>query len=259
MGGYSPLGYDAKDRSFITNKDESEIVKDLYEKFTDLKSITKLLGYAKTNCNKIKSGKDFSKNTLRQLLENPINKGYVSHKCTHYKGLHEGIIDDELFDKVQSTFRILSQKNASRRSLVFLKNIIRCGVCDCSMTPTYCKNHNRKYRYYTCSNHVRKKSCSSENKNLPAGMIEESVTKEVRKILQNPTITALTIHKLAENNVGIDDAHESLKSIDKLWDTLHFQEQQRITKLLIKNVVVENMGFKILLNPDGVDQLLQEI
>ena len=93
------------------------------------------------------------------------------------------------------------------------------------MTPTHCNRHHRKYRYYRCSNYLRKKSCTSDNKTLPAGDVEEFVVEIVRKLLKNPAIAALTVHNLAEAGIPPEKSQEILKNIDKLWETLHSQEQ----------------------------------
>jgi hypothetical protein len=86
-----------------------------------------------------------------------------------------------------------------------------------------------------------------------------SVTKAVRKLLTNPAITALTVHKLAEDGIALETAQQALKNIDKVWETLHFQEQRKIVKLLIEMVAVDNSGIKILLNHEGSHKLIKEI
>ena len=146
-----------------------------------------------------------------------------------------------------------------KQNPAILKDIIKCGICECAMTPTHGNKNGRKYRYYACSNHLRMKSCISANKTLPAGEVEEFVSKSVRKILKNPAITSRTIHELEAADITLDNAQESLRNIDKLWGDLHFNEQQKIIKLLIKSVVVHNDGIKILLNPEGAQQLIQEV
>lgn len=259
MGGIVPLGYDAQNRELIINEQEAESIKYIFQKFSELKSITELLIDLKGKNITTKSGKSFSKKTLRQILENPIYKGYITHKGETYKGLHKAIIDQHSFGKVQNIFSKLPAIKEYKQNSTLLKDIIRCGVCDCTMTPTHCNKHKRKYRYYTCSNHLRKKSCISLNKTLPAGDVEEFIIKTVRKLLTTPAITVLTVHKLAAAGIPIDTAQQALKDIYKLWDTLHFNEQQKIIKLLIKNVVVDNNGIKILLHPEGPNKLLKEI
>jgi hypothetical protein len=259
LGGYTPFGYDCVDKGLKINESEAKTVRYIFNKFIELRSITETLNDLKQARIGTRAGNSYSKKTLRQFLENPIYKGFVSYKGTQYKGLHEAIIPAKVFEKVQQIFDKCPRESASRRSLVLLKDIIRCGCCDCVMTPTHCHKRNRKYRYYTCSNHIRKKSCASENKNIPAGEVEEFVTKAVRKLLTNPAITAFMVHRLATDGIALDAAQQALKDINKVWETLHFQEQRKITKLLIDTVAVDNSGIKILLNHEGAHELIKEV
>jgi hypothetical protein len=64
---------------------------------------------------------------------------------------------------------------------------------------------------------------------------------------------------LAADGIALEAAQQALKNIDKLWETLHFQEQRKITKLLIDAVAVDNSGIKILLNHEGIHGLIKEI
>jgi predicted metalloprotease len=111
----------------------------------------------------------------------------VRHKGTEYQGLHKAIIPTEMFEKAQEIFMKSSEEKPYSKSEVLLKDVVRCGCCDCAMTPTYCYKNNKKYRYYACSNHLRKKNCASENKNVPAGEVEKFVTKSVRQLLKRYT------------------------------------------------------------------------
>jgi hypothetical protein len=115
-----------------------------------------------------------------------------------------------------------------------------------------------KYRYYTCSNHIRKKSCLSANKNMPAGEVEEAVSNIIKKILKDPAITALIVHKLDAAGISLDTAQNVLKHTSNIWKTTHFQERHRILQLLVKSAVVDNKGVRVLLNQDGLNELILE-
>jgi hypothetical protein len=64
---------------------------------------------------------------------------------------------------------------------------------------------------------------------------------------------------LAADGIALEAAQQALKNIDKVWETLHFQEQNRIIKLPIQNIVVDNNGIKILLNSEGAHELIKEV
>jgi DNA invertase Pin-like site-specific DNA recombinase len=255
LGGYTPFGYDCVDKSLKINNVEAEIISYIFEKFLELKSITATLQDLKRAGIGTRSGNGYSKKTLRQLLENPIYKGYVSHKGTHYKGLHKGIIDESFFDEVQNIFsKNFDSEKTYEDSNALLKNIIKCGVCGCVMTPTHCYKNNNKYRYYTCSNHLRKKECTSENKNVPAGEVEEYVSKSICKILEDPIIVSQTLNKLDGT-----DLNESLKDMKGLWENLHFNERKKIVNMLITNVIVDNNGLNIYLNKECIGSFVNEL
>jgi DNA invertase Pin-like site-specific DNA recombinase len=259
MGGYTPLGYDIVDKSLKINESEAETIRYIFNKFLEIKSITQTLVDIKIQNIKTKTGKDFCKNNIRDILQNPIYKGYVQHKDIEYKGLHEAIISPDVFESVQEIFDKQPERTKLQDSRALLKDIIRCGCCDCCMTPTYCNKGNKKYRYYACSNHIRKKSCISANKNVPAGEVEKAVSNIVRKLLKDQAMTALIVHKLDAAGIALDVAQDVLKHTSNIWETLHFQERQRVLKLIVKNAVVDNSGVRVLLNQDGLSDLILEL
>ncbi|MDR2646006.1 MAG: zinc ribbon domain-containing protein [Holosporaceae bacterium] len=55
----------------------------------------------------------------------------------------------------------------------------KCARCNVTMTPTYAYNHGLRYRYYSCSNHIRCKSCMSVFKTIPAEDVGQKVIDEV--------------------------------------------------------------------------------
>ena len=70
-----------------------------------------------------KNGRNFSKKTLRQILTNPIYKGYVSHKGTEYKGLHEAIIDETRFKEVQDIWKEIPEERKQKTASNALLNL----------------------------------------------------------------------------------------------------------------------------------------
>ena len=79
----------------------------------------------------------------------------------------------------------------------FLKGILKCAQCNVAMTPTYAYKHGLRYRYYTCSNHIRCKSCASAFKTIPAEDVEQKVIDEVLGILRSQEII-MNVEKITE-------------------------------------------------------------
>ena len=152
-----------------------------------------------------KTGKDiggarFTKANLRRTLVNPVYKGFVAHKDAVY----EGILEPAFFDEVQRVFEkcphIRGRESASKDQAL-LKNLIRCQVCDVSMTPTYTKKKDKRYRYYACSNHLRGKSCTSHHKTIASNEVDEFIAKHVRTFLKTPQVSEATWLALEKKGV----------------------------------------------------------
>ncbi len=112
MGSIVPLGYRSENKKLLINKQEAKTVRFLFERYLELGSVKQLSDEAKTNGltgrtnkqknNRVRKTNPFGRGNLYHLLSNPIYIGKIRHQDNTYDGLHEGIIDQELWDAVQS-------------------------------------------------------------------------------------------------------------------------------------------------------------
>lgn len=85
LGGTTALGFDSESMKFLDvdmnertmsklkpNSDELKLVKLIYEKYLELRSMSKLETFLLQNNYKTKKGKDFRKNSLKVILTNPM-------------------------------------------------------------------------------------------------------------------------------------------------------------------------------------------
>ncbi|MDR3030844.1 MAG: recombinase family protein, partial [Holosporales bacterium] len=115
MEGYPLLGYDCKDRKLVVNEEEAKVVRFIYEQFQLLESCTMVSdalnrsGYRTKlrkhvngqNC----GGKLYASKDVRRILQNPYYKGCVTHKDNVYQGKHQAIIEESVWDHVQTLFK----------------------------------------------------------------------------------------------------------------------------------------------------------
>ncbi len=137
---------------------------------------------------------------------------------------------------------------------------MKCESCNVLMLPTYCVKNGSRYRYYTCQNHKKFKSCNADFKNVPAGQVEEQVVNEILKILKSPEIL-VHIDKLAEENKEITQKEllVALKNLNEVWSYLYPAEQSKIVKLLVDSVSIKNDDLKMNMNLGGLNQMLIEL
>ena len=177
MGGVVPLGYDKIDAGLVINKAEAETVRTLFQAYVDLGSVRKLKDYADTAglrtkqhefaSGRVTGGKPFRTGHLYQLLSNPLYHGKIKHHDQVYDGLHEAIISEALWSRVQETLannRVArtTRKNAANPSPLAGKVFDEDGR---SFYAHHSRKGQRRYRYYVSGD---------DQLRLPASELEQS-------------------------------------------------------------------------------------
>jgi len=123
-GGGTPFGYDY-DREkgiLVPNKDAETVRKiyDLYLQGMSLQNIADLLGlkYEKL---------------AAQILSRKTNIGLIEYNGVEYKGLHEPIVSEEIFEKAMAQKALRSEKRLVSTTSHLLSGLVYCGVCGAKM------------------------------------------------------------------------------------------------------------------------------
>ncbi len=152
----TPYGY-VFDRShgkgyMVIKDDEANVIKEIFRLFDEGYRGKELIDRIK------KSGFNLYKQRLSKILKNPVYKGKIKVKKwfndEEIDGLHEAIVNEELFDRVQFKLGIYDnfQKPKSRIHKDFpLRGTIYCPLCGMKLTGAFSTGRNQKYPYYRCS------------------------------------------------------------------------------------------------------------
>lgn len=100
--GLAPIGYKWINADIVTDMDAADIVKDIFKAYVNLNSLQKVADYCTAKGYKTSRGNNYSKATLKKMLNNDFYIGIVTHNGNKTEGVHTPIIDRGLFDKVQS-------------------------------------------------------------------------------------------------------------------------------------------------------------
>jgi site-specific DNA recombinase len=274
MGGVPPLGYDVKDRRLVINEGEAAIVRQIFEGFTETRSITSVVKKTHAEDFRTKSyisqkgnarqGKLMDKGFIYKLINNPIYIGKIVHKDQAYPGLHQAIIDEGLWHKAHEIMKInpRTRANENRRKYgAALRGIIKCGGCNSGMMPTSTRRRGKLYRYYTPNAHMKKSCGNCPVGNVSAGDIENVVLTQLQNLLQTPEIVAQVwiAAKAANPDFTEAEARQRLNNILQFWDELFPAEQNQLMKQLVQEVVVKSDGIEIALNKDGLSDFAKSI
>ena len=93
-----------------------------------------------TKSGKVMGGNKFKNTNIQLILQYVLYTGKVRYNCELYPGLHEAIIPEETFEKVQqiiSNNRVERRNPTNTRNTGLLNNILRCKACNSIMFHTY--------------------------------------------------------------------------------------------------------------------------
>jgi site-specific DNA recombinase len=127
------------------------------------------------------------------LLSNPIYIGEIRHKGVHHPGLHEPIVDRELWEKTQRLLRSQAVRGASRATKSVASPLMgrlfdERGV---GLTPSHAVKGERRYRYYVSRSLIKGTADSARRGwRLPAPEIERTVAASACRILSDRTAIA---------------------------------------------------------------------
>lgn len=273
MGGYPPLGYDVKDRKLVINEAEAKTIHEIYERFLVLKSVTHLAAELRdqglrtkaivTREGNIRDGVPISKGYLYRILTNPVYIGQVRYKDQTYKGEHPGIIDQDLWARVQASFgpSPRTRANTARcQTPALLKGLACCGGCSSALTPTSTRKKGKLYSYYAGHKYLGRECPSCPIARVPAAELDHIIIKQIAPALTAPEMVAQTAKEIQKHNPGIteDTVRQELAKFEQLWPELFPAEQRRVLELLIDAITVNADHVDIAFKPNSLTRLLNE-
>lgn len=142
----------------------------------------------------VRGGQPLSCGALYYVLRNRLYRGDIVHREQRHAGAHEAIIDEELFDAVQST---LAQNSRSHRAL--RPRSTRClfvgkihDVDGEAMTTSFGYGRGgRLYRYYVSGSLDPSRRKSKVGRRIPAGAIETLVLNSMARLVESSQAEAL--------------------------------------------------------------------
>jgi DNA invertase Pin-like site-specific DNA recombinase len=202
MGGSLPLGYDrpkAGTHKLLVNDEEAATVRHIFARYRELGSVhalqreltsqgfvSKLHTYSN---GKTSGGLPFSRGALFHLLRNRTYLGKIVHKDTVHEGEHDGIVDPELFERVQAKLNANSRRYRTAAETRVTKAALTGKLFDQTgevMSPSFSRGRSGKvYRYYVSASLQQGGSQRDDGvlQRLPAPDIEMLATKTAARWL----------------------------------------------------------------------------
>lgn len=212
MGGnYDPTGYARKNGVLVVKEDEAKLVKltyDLYEKYmsvTKVQQQIKKMGYPVWRFNR-----------YIRVLKNRLYLGEIKYSGKFYKGVHEPIISEEQYNRVQKIMENHRGTNYNKTKNALLVGLIKCGCCGNNFV-SYSTSTQAKtvYRYYVC-----------RARRFPS----EYIKKCTNRIMRRDTIEKFVIDELLNFEYAVNQREQNHADID--YDTLIAKIDKKISNAL---------------------------
>jgi site-specific DNA recombinase len=199
MGGYPPLGYDVRDRKLVVNAAEAETVRYIFRHYQDVSSVRLIkehLGQAGIVSKRRTApdgrpygGKPMMRGALYHMLQNRIYRGEIVHKNQAYPGEHQPIIDEDLWQKVQTTLaanRVERGAGKGKNHVSLLAGLIYDAHGE-PMSPSHAVKKGIRYRYYVSRSLLTGGGrAEGKGQRIPAANIETLVRGRLRAWLADP-------------------------------------------------------------------------
>lgn len=242
MGGYIPLGYTPNGRTLDIVPDEAQTVRRIFNLYDELGCLRLVERAAveeglrtktrEANDPKMRGGKSFSRGRIQNLLRNPLYIGKIRHKDIIHEGQHSGIVDDEVFKRVQEKLDAASRRADKRRAGNPGKIVspLAGKVFDDQgrrLTPSHTSRGSRRFRYYVSRDLIRKSGNTNvDGLRLPAKTLEDAVAASLSKYLsecqgelsagQNTSVTEISKRTNTLEALAKSDQETRLATIQKV-------------------------------------------
>lgn len=223
--GNLPLGYNNipdNKKELMINQHEANIVKYIFESYAKGHGYRKIGNALNHKGYVTKKGNPFSINSITYILVNPFYIGkiqFAKYKDWNEKrrkglndkpiiadGKHPPIISQELWDKVQSRKKQVSQKpQVHGKGTNLLTGIIHCPQCGAPMaasntTNTLKDGTKKRIRYYSCSNFRNKGSKVCSANSVRADVIEKYVMDQILEIVKSDKVLKQVVERVNQDN-----------------------------------------------------------
>ena len=198
MGGSLSLGYDVKDRKLVINPREARNVRWIFRTYLEVKSVRLLKESLdrKGVLTKARHGKDggtqggrtFSRGHLYRLLSNPLYIGKIPHKDKLHEGLHDAIVETDIWNQVQDLLRH-NKQGVERASSTKCPSLLAGRIYTADgekLIPSHAAKKGRRYRYYIARRLAQNQGVGSAGERYAAHEVEAAVLQSLSGFLDQP-------------------------------------------------------------------------
>jgi hypothetical protein len=187
-----------------------------------------------------RGGLQMARGALYLMLQNHIYRGQIVHKGTVHPGLHEAIIEEDLWNEVQDALAKNRIERATQ-STATAPSLLAGLVYDSNgerMVPTHANKKCVRYRYYISQSLIKRgrPRTTDTGARVPAADLEALIEKRIRNLLKDQTalVDAVRSSTVAARKALIERAAD----LEQRWPTLPFAHKRVVIHALVARIDV---------------------
>ncbi|WP_294379164.1 recombinase family protein [uncultured Clostridium sp.] len=220
------------------NEKEAEVVRFIFNEYGNGKGYKAITNQLNKIGYKTKLGNNFSVGSIREILTNPVYIGKVRYNVRQNwsekrrrninanpiitDGVHEPIIDEVLWDKVQA----IMESKKGKPSRIYdgeypLTGILKCPKCGAGMVISRTTNKladgtKKRIAYYCCGAWKNKGTSVCNSNTIRVDKANEYVFNKISELLSNEKMVKSIVNNInKERHKKINPAKKELERIDK--------------------------------------------
>ena len=278
-----PFGYTIKNGILDIIEDEANIVKIIFEKFTNKElNMLQLSRYVNDLGYRTHRGNKFENRTIEYILTNPVYIGYarwtptgkikrgqINNDTIIQKSQHQPIISEELFQKANELIQHTKQIHrkyykTTTSNLHWLNGLIKCKLCGNTLV------RNTK-DFYQCNGYVKGKCIKSQL--VKIGTLENIILEQIKNDFTNNInikfslqqdndseiyLLLSELEKMKEKELRIKEAYmNGVDTIDEYKENKHYLQTQ--TTMLTKQFEKLKNKSEIKNNEEAIKEQLKTV
>lgn len=222
----------------IINEKEAEVVRIIFNEYANGKGYKAITNKINKLGYKTKKSNNFSVGSIKDILTNPVYIGKVRYNVRQNwsekrrrninanpiitDGIHDSIIEESLWDKVQAVLESKKGKPARIYDGKFpLTGILKCPKCGAGMVIMRTTNKlkdgtRRRLTYYACGNWKNKGTAVCNSNAIRCDKANEYVFNKISELLSNDKmIKSIVTNINKERNNRVSPAKKELARIER--------------------------------------------
>jgi site-specific DNA recombinase len=267
MGGIVPLGYDVEDKMLVVNEIESETVRYIFRTYENVKSVHALKRTLDKNsivskvrinsAGKQSGGNLITRGALYTILRNHLYIAEISHNGKVFPGQHTAIIDQGLWDDVQS---ILNNNQVRTCTGIGCKNpSLLAGLLHDSegqrLTPSHAvkktSSGTKRYRYYV-SRSLTTGTPTNKGLRIPANDIETIVLNRLHRFISNQALVHDEIRHLVTDAHDLKDLSPNAISLSNKLKQGKTEERRVVLNQVLKRIILRESEIELQVSITGL-------